>query len=75
MSLMSKQNIYILLQVLLIHFSLLRLMKTQSVSNASNFDFMRSRRVFEVNAEHPIIKNLDVSKSRGTLVLSSLDSC
>ncbi|KAA0046053.1 heat shock protein 90-6 [Cucumis melo var. makuwa] len=38
-----------------------RLMKAQSLSDTSSLDFMRSRRVFEVNAEHPIIKSLDAA--------------
>ncbi|XP_022947514.1 heat shock protein 90-6, mitochondrial [Cucurbita moschata] len=38
-----------------------RLMKAQSVGDTSSLDFMKSRRVFEVNPEHPIIKNLDAA--------------
>lgn len=35
-----------------------RLMKAQHVGEPSALEFMRSRRVFEINPEHPIIKNL-----------------
>ncbi|KAM7495274.1 hypothetical protein LguiB_029883 [Lonicera macranthoides] len=35
-----------------------RLMKAQSVGDTSSLDFMRGRRVFEINPEHPIIKTL-----------------
>lgn len=35
-----------------------RLMKAQTVGDTSNLDFMRSRRVFEINPEHPIIRTL-----------------
>nr|AXM43902.1 heat shock protein 90-6 [Cucurbita moschata] len=38
-----------------------RLMKAQSVGDTSSLDFMKSRRVFEVNPEHSIIKNLDAA--------------
>lgn len=47
-------------------------MKAQTVGDTSSLDFMRSRRVFEVNPEHPIIKNLDVRKSISKFILSSL---
>lgn len=36
-----------------------RLMKAQTVGDTSNLDFMRSRRVFEINPEHPIIRTLN----------------
>ncbi|KAL8087984.1 heat shock protein 90-6, mitochondrial-like [Apium graveolens] len=36
-----------------------RLMKAQAVGNSSSMDFMRGRRVFEINPEHPIIRTLD----------------
>ena len=35
-------------------------MKAQHVGEASALEFMRSRRVFEINPEHPIIKSLHV---------------
>ncbi|KAJ8568596.1 hypothetical protein K7X08_028129 [Anisodus acutangulus] len=35
-----------------------RLMKAQTVSDTSSLEFMRSRRVFEINPEHPIIRTL-----------------
>ncbi|PKU70658.1 heat shock protein 90-6, mitochondrial [Dendrobium catenatum] len=38
-----------------------RLMKAQTLGDASSLEFMRSRRVFEINPEHPIIKNLKVA--------------
>ncbi|MED6114432.1 hypothetical protein PIB30_116748 [Stylosanthes scabra] len=38
-----------------------RLMKAQSMGDASSMDFMRSRRVFEINPDHPIIRNLDAA--------------
>ncbi|CAI9106239.1 OLC1v1005352C1 [Oldenlandia corymbosa var. corymbosa] len=41
-----------------------RLMKSQTMGGSSSLDFMRKRRIFEINPEHPIIKTLnDVSKS------------
>ncbi|KAL5987958.1 hypothetical protein ACLOJK_035720 [Asimina triloba] len=36
-----------------------RLMKAQTLGDTSSLEFMRSRRVFEINPEHPIIKNLN----------------
>ncbi|KAL0287907.1 UNVERIFIED_CONTAM: Heat shock protein 90-6, mitochondrial [Sesamum calycinum] len=36
-----------------------RLMKAQTVGDPSSLEFMRSRRVFEINPEHPIIKTLN----------------
>ncbi|EPS63720.1 hypothetical protein M569_11063, partial [Genlisea aurea] len=38
-----------------------RLMKAQQVGDTSSLDFMRSRRVFEINPDHPIIKNLNAA--------------
>ncbi|KAF5187215.1 Chaperone protein htpg [Thalictrum thalictroides] len=36
-----------------------RLMKAQSLGDSSSLDYMRGRRVFEINPEHQIIKNLN----------------
>ncbi|XP_030460376.1 heat shock protein 90-6, mitochondrial [Syzygium oleosum] len=38
-----------------------RLMKAQTVGDTSSLEFMRSRRVFEINPDHPIIKNLNAA--------------
>jgi hypothetical protein len=38
-----------------------RLMRAQSIGDTSSLDFMRSRKVFEINPEHEIIKGLNVS--------------
>ncbi|CAA7393335.1 unnamed protein product [Spirodela intermedia] len=38
-----------------------RLMKAQTIGDTSSLDFMRSRRVFEINPDHPIIKDLNVA--------------
>ncbi|KAE9614679.1 putative Heat shock protein Hsp90 family [Lupinus albus] len=38
-----------------------RLMKAQTMGDPSSLEFMRSRRVFEVNPDHPIIRNLDAA--------------
>ncbi|GAU36293.1 hypothetical protein TSUD_255470 [Trifolium subterraneum] len=38
-----------------------RLMKTQTMGDATSLEFMRSRRVFEINPDHPIIRNLDAA--------------
>ncbi|CAN6707986.1 unnamed protein product [Malus baccata var. baccata] len=38
-----------------------RLMKAQTVGDTSSLEFMRGRRVFEINPEHPIIKNLNAA--------------
>ena len=35
-------------------------MKSQTVGDMSSLEFMRGRRVFEINPEHEIIKNLTV---------------
>ncbi|KAK6919229.1 Histidine kinase/HSP90-like ATPase [Dillenia turbinata] len=39
-----------------------RLMKSQTVGDTSSLEFMRGRRVFEINPEHPIMKNLNVAQ-------------
>jgi hypothetical protein len=36
-------------------------MRAQSMGDSSSLDFMRSRKVFEINPEHEIIKGLNVS--------------
>ncbi|KAG0521014.1 hypothetical protein BDA96_08G124600 [Sorghum bicolor] len=38
-----------------------RLMRAQSMGDTSSLDFMRSRKVFEINPEHEIIKALNVA--------------
>ncbi|XP_041005088.1 heat shock protein 90-6, mitochondrial isoform X2 [Juglans microcarpa x Juglans regia] len=38
-----------------------RLMKAQAVGDNSSLEFMRGRRVFEINPDHPIIRNLSVA--------------
>ncbi|PKA49066.1 Endoplasmin like [Apostasia shenzhenica] len=38
-----------------------RLMKAQTLGDTSSLEFMRARRVFEINPEHPIIRNLSVT--------------
>ncbi|KMZ71217.1 Chaperone protein htpG family protein [Zostera marina] len=38
-----------------------RLMKAQTIGDTSSLDFMRSRRVLEINPNHPIIQNLNVA--------------
>jgi heat shock protein beta len=38
-----------------------RLMKTQTMGDATSLEFMRSRRVFEINPDHHIIRNLDAA--------------
>lgn len=35
-------------------------MKAQNVGDVSSFEFMKGRRVLEINPEHPIIKSLNV---------------
>ncbi|XAR68180.1 hypothetical protein NMG60_11003220 [Bertholletia excelsa] len=38
-----------------------RLMKAQTVGDTSSLEFMRGRRVFEINPQHPIIKTLNAA--------------
>ncbi|KAJ0987885.1 hypothetical protein J5N97_006241 [Dioscorea zingiberensis] len=38
-----------------------RLMRAQTLGDTSSLEFMRARRVFEINPDHPIIKNLNVA--------------
>ncbi|CAN6338438.1 unnamed protein product [Urochloa humidicola] len=38
-----------------------RLMRAQSMGDTSSLDFMRSRKIFEINPEHEIIKSLNVA--------------
>ncbi|RWR73862.1 heat shock protein 90-6, mitochondrial isoform X3 [Cinnamomum micranthum f. kanehirae] len=41
-----------------------RLMKAQTMGDTSSLEFMRGRRVFEINPRHPIIKDLNDACSR-----------
>ncbi|QHO41537.1 Heat shock protein-5 [Arachis hypogaea] len=36
-----------------------RLMKAQALGDSSSLEFMRGRRILEVNPDHPIIKDLN----------------
>ncbi|KAI9080959.1 hypothetical protein K1719_037120 [Acacia pycnantha] len=38
-----------------------RLMKAQTMGDTASLEFMRSRRVFEINPNHPIIRNLNAA--------------
>ncbi|WOL09230.1 heat shock protein 90-6, mitochondrial [Canna indica] len=38
-----------------------RLMKAQTMGDTSSLEFMKGRRVFEINPEHPVIKGLNVA--------------
>lgn len=38
-----------------------RLMKAQALGDTSSLEFMRGRRILEINPDHPIIKDLNVS--------------
>ncbi|KAI8551657.1 hypothetical protein RHMOL_Rhmol06G0202900 [Rhododendron molle] len=38
-----------------------RLMKAQTVGDTSSMEFMRARRVFEINPQHPIIRTLNAA--------------
>ncbi|KAL5861755.1 hypothetical protein ACOSQ4_003051 [Xanthoceras sorbifolium] len=38
-----------------------KLMKSQTVGDTSSLEFMRGRRVFEINPDHPIIQNLNAA--------------
>lgn len=38
-----------------------RLMKAQTMGDPTSMEFMKSRRVFEINPDHPIIRNLDAA--------------
>lgn len=38
-----------------------RLMKAQALGDTSSLEFMRGRRILEINPDHPIVKDLNVS--------------
>ncbi|KAF7827359.1 heat shock protein 90-6, mitochondrial [Senna tora] len=38
-----------------------KLMKAQTMGDTASLEFMRSRRVFEINPDHPIIRNLNAA--------------
>ena len=41
---------------------LCRLMKAQALGDTSSLEFMRGRRILEINPDHPIVKDLNVSE-------------
>lgn len=41
-------------------FSVCRLMKAQALGDTSSLEFMRGRRILEINPDHPIVKDLNV---------------
>ena len=51
-----------------------RLMKAQALGDTSSLEFMRGRRILEINPDHPIIKDLNVSVSSPLLNLLLLRS-
>ncbi|KAL5987484.1 hypothetical protein ACLOJK_035232 [Asimina triloba] len=42
-------------------FSICRLMKAQALGDTSSLEFMRGRRILEINPDHPIIKDLNAA--------------
>jgi heat shock protein beta len=38
-----------------------RLMKAQTLGDTSSLEFMRGRRIFEINPDHPIVKDLNAA--------------
>jgi heat shock protein beta len=48
-------------------------MKAQSVGDASSLEFMRGRRVLEINPEHPIIRKLNVRWNKNPATLHIYD--
>ena len=38
-----------------------RLMKAQTLGDTSSLEFMRGRRILEINPDHPVMKDLHVS--------------
>lgn len=42
-------------------FIIFRLMKAQALGDQASLEFMRGRRILEINPDHPIIKDLSVS--------------
>lgn len=50
-------------------------MKAQALGDASSMEFMRGRRILEINTEHPIIKDLRVSYLIVLLVVVGLSIC
>lgn len=52
---------YFVLWVWLYVISSFRLMKAQTLGDTSSLEFMRGRRIMEINADHPIVKDLHVS--------------
>ena len=39
----------------------IRLMKAQTLGDTASLEFMRGRRILEINPDHPIVKDLNVS--------------
>lgn len=37
-----------------------RLMKAQTLGDTASLEFMRGRRILEINPDHPIVKDLNV---------------
>jgi heat shock protein beta len=48
-----------------------RLMKAQTLGDTSSLEFMRGRRIFEINPDHPIIKDISVRFSFTVLSVKS----
>jgi heat shock protein beta len=47
-------------------------MKAQTLGDNTQMEFMRGRRVLEINPNHPIVKDLNVSISTGSSARESL---
>ncbi|PPD67772.1 hypothetical protein GOBAR_DD35351 [Gossypium barbadense] len=51
-----------------------RLMKAQALGDTASLEFMRGRRILEINPDHPIIKDLNVRPSACKNALESSDA-
>lgn len=50
-------------------------MKAQTLGEPSSMEFMRGRRVFEINPEHPIIRDLNVRVVTFSVILKYVNVC
>lgn len=55
----------------IIHSLFYRLMKAQALGDTASLEFMRGRRILEVNPDHPIIKDLNVGPFNAMLLVLS----
>jgi hypothetical protein len=68
--------LYSMMVALIFFVPFCRLMKAQALGDTSSLEFMRGRRILEINPDHPIVRDLNVKLFKSMLIVDLiLNNC